>query len=77
MLVVDNNKRAQLDDVIKRFNILLQGYTNSMNLEDDIRNMKNNVVIAVIDRNMLDKVPMIKKKYPQTAFILESDNPHD
>ncbi len=35
------------------------------------------MTIAVIDRNMLDKIPVIKKKYPQTAFILESDNPHD
>lgn len=26
---------------------------------------------------MLDKIQLIKKKYPQTAFILEHDNPHD
>lgn len=48
-----------------------------MNLENDIRDRKDNVTIAVIDRNMLDKIPVIKKKYPQTSFILESDNPHD
>lgn len=26
---------------------------------------------------MLDKIPLIKKKYPHTAFILEYDNSHD
>ena len=35
------------------------------------------MTIAVVDRNMLEKVPDIKKKYPQTAFILESDNIYD
>ena len=75
--MVDNSKRGQVDEAIKRFNILVQGYTNSMNLENDIRDRKDNVTIAVVDRNMLDKVPAIKKKFPQTAFILESDNLHD
>lgn len=77
MLVVDNGKRGQVDEAIKKFNVLVQGYTNSMNLENDIRDRKDNVTIAVIDRNMIDKIPEIKKKYPQTAFILESDAPHD
>lgn len=70
VLVVDNTKRGQVDEAIKKFNVLVQGYTNSMNLENDIRDRKDNVTIAVIDRNMLDKIPAIKKKYPHTAFIL-------
>lgn len=32
VLVVDNSKRGQVDEAIKRFNVLVQGYTNSMNL---------------------------------------------
>ena len=32
VLVVDNSKRTQVDDAIKKFNVLVQGYTNSMNL---------------------------------------------
>lgn len=35
------------------------------------------MTLAVIDRNMLDKVPPIKKKYPHVAFILEADSPHE
>lgn len=68
--MVDNSKRSQVDDAIKRFNVLVQGYTNSMNLENDIRDRKDNVTIAVIDRHLLDKIEPIKRKYPQTAFIL-------
>lgn len=53
-----------------KYNVLVQAYTNSMNLENDIRDRKDNVTLAVIDRNMLDKIPQIKKKYPHAAFIL-------
>ena len=56
MLVVDNSKRGQVDEAIKRFNVLVQGYTNSMNLENDIRDRKDNVTIAVVDRHLLDKI---------------------
>ena len=32
VLVVDNSKRTQVDDAIKKLNVIVQGYTNSMNL---------------------------------------------
>lgn len=48
-----------------------------MNLENDIRDHKEKVTLAVVDRNMLENIPQIKKKYPQAAFILEADTPHD
>lgn len=66
-----------MDEAVGKYNVLVQAYTNSMNLENDIRDRKDNVTIAVIDRNMLDKIPSIKKKYPHAAFILEADSPHD
>lgn len=75
--MIDKNKREQVDEAVNKYNVLVQAYTNSMNLENDIRDRKDNVTIAVIDRNMLDKIPPIKKKYPQAAFILEADVPHD
>lgn len=77
MLVIDSGKREQVDEAVGKYNVLVQAYTNSMNLENDIRDRKDNVTLAVIDRNMLDKIPQIKKKYPHAAFILEADAPHD
>lgn len=77
MLVIDSSKREQVDEAVNKYNVLVQAYTNSMNLENDIRDRKDNVTLAVIDRNMLDKIPSIKKKYPHAAFILEADNFHD
>ena len=76
VLIIDNNKRLQVDEAVSKYNVLVQAYTNSMNLQNDIRDRKDNVSIAVIDRNMLDKIGPIKKKYPHAAFILQSDSPN-
>jgi hypothetical protein len=70
VLVIDSSKREAVDEAVGKYNVLVQAYTNSMNLENDIRDRKDNVTLAVIDRNMLEKIPSIKKKYPHAAFIL-------
>jgi hypothetical protein len=41
-----------------------------MNLENDIRDRKDAVTIAVINKNMIEKIIPIKKKYQQVTFIL-------
>ncbi len=33
--------------------------------------------MVIIDRNMVEKVIPIKKKYPHVTFILESDTPQE
>jgi hypothetical protein len=70
VLVIDHKKRDLVDESINKYNILVQNYTNSMNLENNVRDRKDNVTIAVIDKNMLEKIIPIKKKYPLTTFIL-------
>ena len=70
MVIVNTNKKPQFDNAITNFNVLFQGYTNATNLETDIRDRKDNVTIAVVDHNMLDKVPALKSKYPHCTFIL-------
>lgn len=76
-MVAHSSKQKEVEEVVSKYNVLAQAYTNSMNLENDLRDKKDNVTIAVVDRNMLAKLPEMKKKFPQVAFILESDNPND
>jgi hypothetical protein len=77
VVVAHSSKQKEVDDAVSKYNVLVQAYTNSMNLENDLRDKKDNVTIALIDRSMLSKIPEMKKKFPKVAFILESDNPHD
>jgi len=32
VLIIDNNKRLQVDEAVSKYNVLVQAYTNSMNL---------------------------------------------
>jgi 5-methylcytosine-specific restriction endonuclease McrA len=77
VVVAHSSKQDEVDEVVSKYNVLVQAYTNSMNLENDLRDKKDNVTIALVDRNMLPKLPEMKKKFPKVAFILESDNPND
>lgn len=52
---------------------MVQSYTNALNLENDLRDRKDSVTIALISKKMIDKIIPLKKKYKQVSFILEND----
>lgn len=54
---------------------MVQNYTNALNLENDLRDRKDSVTIAVISKKMIEKIIPLKKKYKQVTFILENDTP--
>ena len=73
MLVIEHSKKDEVKDITQKYNVLVQNYTNALNLENDLRDRKDSVTIAVINKKMIEKIIPLKKKYKQVTFILYND----
>ncbi len=77
MLVIEHSKKDEVKDITQKYNVLVQNYTNALNLENDLRDRKDSVTIAVINKKMIEKIIPLKQKYKQVTFILENDTPQE
>lgn len=53
MLVIEHSKKDEVKDITTKYNVLVQNYTNALNLENDLRDRKDSVTIAVINKKMI------------------------
>ena len=74
-MIIEHSKKDEVKDITNKYNVLVQNYTNALNLENDLRDRKDSVTIAVINKKMIDKIVPLKQKYKQVTFILECDTP--
>jgi hypothetical protein len=77
VLVIEHSKKDEVKDITQKYNVLVQNYTNALNLENDLRDRKDSVTIAVINKKMIEKIIPLKQKYKQVTFILENDTPQE
>ena len=60
VLVIEHSKKDEVKDITQKYNVLVQNYTNALNLENDLRDRKNSLTIAVINKKMISKIIPLK-----------------
>ena len=77
VLLLDDSKKLSYESITNRYSVLVQYYTNVVNFESQIRDKRANLVVAVVDRKILESIGHIKATYPNIVFIFENINNDD
>jgi hypothetical protein len=60
----------KIEEIKKKYNILVQEYSHGINLSTSLREKRDKFTIVLHDYTLIPELKAIKQQHPKTIFIL-------